>query len=89
MEEETINYQGKFVPFTKAKFEAKERLISNKLLNDNSIYLGGIFNYANPIIDMYNKYWMVINNEILQYFTQTELNKAIDYNLIDLPKIKI
>jgi hypothetical protein len=87
--EEIINYQGKFIPFTKAKFEAKDRLISNSILNDNSIYLGGIFNYANAIIDINNKYWMVLNNEILQYFTETELNKAIDYNLINLPKIEI
>jgi hypothetical protein len=89
MEEETINYQGKFIPFTKAKFEAKDRLISNTILEDESKYLNGIFNYANPIIDVNGKYWMVINNEVLQHFTQTELNKAINYNLIDLPKIEI
>ena len=84
--EETINYQGKFIPFTKAKFEAKDRLISNTILEDESKYLEGVFNYANPIIDVNGKYWMVVNNEVLQHFTQAELDLAIDFDKIVLPQ---
>ncbi len=87
--EETINYQGKFIPFTKAKFEAKDRLISNTVLEDDSKYLEGDFNYANPIIDVNGKYWMVLNNEVLQHFTQAELDLAVDYESIVLPEIKL
>ena len=83
--EETITYQGKFIPFTKAKFEAKDRLISNTILEDESKYLEGVFNYANPIIGENGKYYMVINNEVLQHFTQAELDSAVDYDSIILP----
>jgi hypothetical protein len=84
--EETINYQGKFVPLTKAKFEAKDRLISNTVLEDDSKYLEGVFNYANPIIGANGKYYMVLNNEVLQHFTQSELDSAVDYESIILPQ---
>jgi hypothetical protein len=87
--EETITYQGKFIPFTKAKFEAKDRLISNTILEDESKYLDGIFNYANPIIDVNGKYFMVLNNEVLGYFSQAELALAVGFEQIVLPKIKI
>ncbi len=86
---ETINYQGKFIPFTKAKFEAKDRLISNIELKHESKYLKGVLNYANPIIDVNGKYWMVLNNEVLQHFTQAELDLAVDYESIVLPEIKL
>ena len=84
--EETINYQDKFVPFTKAQFENKDRLISNIELEHESKYLEGVFNYANPLIGANGKYYMVLNNEVLQHFTQTELDSAVDYEQIDLPK---
>jgi hypothetical protein len=87
--EEIINYQGKFISFTKAKFEAKDRLISNTVLEDESKYLEGVFNYANPIIDVNGKYWMVLNNEVLHHFKQTELDTAIDYEQIILSTVKI
>jgi hypothetical protein len=83
--EEIITYQGKFVPLTKAKFEAKDRLISNIKLEHESKYLEGVFNYANPLIGANGKYYMVLNNEVLQHFTQTELDSAIDYDSIVLP----
>jgi hypothetical protein len=89
MEEETINYQGKFIPFTKAKFEAKDRLISNIELEHESKYMEGVFNYANPLIGANGKYYMVLNNEVLQHFTQAELDSAVDYESIVLPEIKI
>jgi hypothetical protein len=84
--EETINYQDKFVPFTKAQFEAKDRLISNIELEDESKYLEGLYNYANPLIGANGKYYMVLNNEVLQHFTQTELDSAVDYEQIVLTK---
>jgi hypothetical protein len=87
--EETINNQGKFIPFTKKQFEAKDRLISNTILEDESKYLEGVFNYANPIIGANGKYYMVVNNEVLSYFTQAELDLAIDYEQIILPTVKI
>ncbi len=87
--EEIINYQGKYVPLTKAKFEAKDRLISNIELKHESKYLKGVLNYANPIIDVNGKYWMVLNNEVLQHFTQAELDLAVDYESIVLPEIKL
>jgi hypothetical protein len=82
--EEEINYQGKFVPLTKAKFEAKDKLISNVELQHESKYMEGLFNYANPLIGANGKYYMVLNNEVLQHFTQTELDSAVDYESIDL-----
>lgn len=87
--EGTINYQGKFIPFTKAQFEAKDRLISNTVLEDESKYLKGVFNYANPIIGANGKYYMAVNNEVLEHFTQVELDSAVDYENIVLPEIKI
>jgi hypothetical protein len=86
--EENINYQGKFVPLTKAKFEAKDRLISNTVLEDKSKYLEGVFNYANPIIGANGKYYMVLNNEVLHHFTQAELALAVGFEQIALPEIK-
>jgi hypothetical protein len=83
--EEQITYQGKFIPFTKAKFEAKDKLISNVELQHESKYLEGVFNYANPIIGANGKYYMVLNNEVLQHFTQAELDSAVDYESIVLP----
>jgi penicillin-binding protein-related factor A (putative recombinase) len=83
--EEEINYQGKFVPFTKTKFEAKDRLISNIILEHQSKYLEGVFNYANPLIGANGKYYMVLNNEVLHHFTQAELDSAVDYDSIILP----
>lgn len=82
MEENIITYQGKFIPFTKLKFEAKDKLISNALLGDESIYIEGVFNYASPIIDTNGKYYMVVNNEVLQHFTQAELDLAVQYEEI-------
>jgi hypothetical protein len=84
--EEIINYQDKFVPFTKAQFEAKDRLISNIELEHESKYMEGVYNYANPLIGANGKYYMVLNNEVLQHFTQAELDSAVDYEQIDLPK---
>lgn len=83
---EEINYQGKFIPFTKKQFEAKDRLISNTVLEDESKYLEGVFNYANPIIGANGKYYMVLNNEVLSYFTQAELDLAVDFESIVLPE---
>jgi hypothetical protein len=83
--EETITYQGKFIPFTKVKFEAKDRLISNIKLEHESKYMEGVFNYANPLIGANGKYYMVLNNEVLQHFTQSELDSAVDYESIVLP----
>lgn len=87
--EEEINYQGKFIPFTKAKFEAKDQLISNTVLEDESKYMEGVFNYANPIIGANGKYYMVLNNEVLSYFTQAELDLAVDFESIVLPIVNI
>jgi hypothetical protein len=84
--EEIINYQGKFVPLTKAQFEDKDRLISNIKLEHESKYLEGVFNYANPLIGANGKYYMVLNNEVLQHFTQAELDSAVDYEQIVLTK---
>jgi hypothetical protein len=55
-------------------------------LEHESKYLEGVFNYANPLIGANGKYYMVLNNEVLQHFTQTELDSAVDYEQIDLPK---
>ena len=87
--EETINYQGKFIPFTKKQIEAKDKLISNTVLDHESKYLEGVFNYANPIIGANGKYYMVVNNEVLQHFTQAELDLAVDFESIVLPIVKI
>jgi hypothetical protein len=86
--EKEINYQGKLIPFTKAQFETKDRLISNTILEDESKYLEGVFNYVNPIIGANGKYYMIVNNDVLQHFTQAELDLAVDFEEIILPKLK-
>jgi hypothetical protein len=84
--EETITYQGKFIPFTKEEFELKDKLISNAILKEKSKYLKGDFNYAEPIIGGNGKYYMTINDEILGYFTKEELAIAIEFEEIILFK---
>ena len=84
--EEIITYQGKFIPFTKKQFELKDKLISNALLKEQSKYLKGEFNYANPIIGENGKYYMAISDDVLEYFTSEELVTAIEFEEIILPK---
>jgi hypothetical protein len=84
--EEIITYQGKFIPFTKKEFETKDKLISNAVLKEQSKYLNGKFNYANPIIDVNENYYITLNNEILEYFTKEELALAVSFEEIILFK---
>jgi hypothetical protein len=78
------NYSGLYIPFTQEEFFEKDELISNNLFGDESKYLGGDLNYSNPIININNVYFMVVNTEVLSYFSQYELDNAIAYNTIQL-----
>jgi penicillin-binding protein-related factor A (putative recombinase) len=81
--EEVITYQGKFIPFTKKQFELRDKLISNAILKEQSKYLKGEFNYANPIIGKDGKYYMTISDDVLEYFTKEELAIAIEFEEIN------
>lgn len=78
------NYNDLYVGMTAYKFKQKDKVISNKLLGENSVYEEGKFNYASPIIDAYGLHFMPLNNDIIEFFTQDELSSAVGYSNIKL-----
>ena len=68
------NYINKFIPFTEPQFIAK--LIE---INDNTQWPDGTNNYCDPII-VDNIYYMIILSGFEHFFTQEQLNSAVDYN---------
>ena len=77
----------KYVPYTKAQFIAKNKLISAACIPD---WEGGASNYSNGLEDIHGKMWMEILPEDLyqEYFSEAERLTSKFRSEIILPEIK-
>ena len=72
--------------FYKCKTLAEFKLLNTKccelldLPNDEAT-----ISYANPIVDINNKNWLVVNPEISSLFTEAEILAMVQYEDIVLP----
>ena len=82
MEEISIQYPRFYKCLTLAEF---------KLLDDKCFKLLGLPNdeatndYANPIVDVNGKNWLIVNQDTSSLFTETEIAEMIQYDEIVLP----
>jgi hypothetical protein len=66
-----------------------------KLLDTKCCELLGLPNdeatddYANPIVDIENKNWLIVNQDTSSLFTETEILAMVQYDEIVLPINKI
>jgi hypothetical protein len=62
-----------------------------KLLDTKCCVLLGLPNdeatddYANPIVDIENKNWLVVNTDVASLFTESEILAMVQYDEIVLP----
>ena len=72
--------------FYKCKSLAEFKLLDTKccvllgLPNDEATT-----NYANPILDVNNKNWLVVNMDVASLFTEAEILAMVQYDEIVLP----
>lgn len=65
-----------------------------KLLDDKCCKLLGLPNdeatndYANPIVDVNGKNWLVVNTDVASLFTESEILAMVQYDEIILPIVK-
>ena len=66
---------------TLTTFNKKEKLCCDLLGIPNE----GATHYANPLIDINGKYWLLINNDVASVLTESELATCKEFNEIELP----
>jgi hypothetical protein len=82
MEENNIIYPRYYKCGTLAKFKELEGKCCELLgLPDDE----STNNYANPILDVNGKNWLVVNPEIANLFTELEIDSMVQYEDLILP----